>query len=99
MMNIKRKYAICVDKNRILFLDQLDERIISVYEMSDISNATLFNSKQDVLDAIKDLTTPSETEWEYSRYYNFDEIDIVEVFMMYKVMDREDWIEEKRIEN
>ena len=98
-MNIKRKYAICVDKNRILFLDQLDERIIAVYEMSDISNATLFNSKQDVLDAIKGLTTPSETEWEYSRYYNFDKIDIVEVTMMYKVMDREEWIEEKRIEN
>ena len=98
-MNIKRKYAICVDKNRILFLDQLDERIISVYEMSDISNATLFSSKQDVLDAIKGLTKPSETEWEYSRYYNFDEIDIVELTMMYKVMDRKDWIEEKRIEN
>lgn len=98
-MNIKRKYAICVNKNRILFLDQLDERIITVYEMSDISNATLFSSKQDVLDAIKGLTKPSETEWEYSRYYNFDEIDIVEVTMMYKVMDREDWIEEKRIEN
>ena len=98
-MNIKRKYAICVNKNRILFLDQLEERIISVYEMSDISNATLFNSKQDVLDAIKGLTKPSETEWEYSRYYNFDEIDIVEIIMMYKVMDREDWIKEKRIEN
>lgn len=95
-MNIKRKYAICVDKNRILFLDQLDERIISVYEMSDISNATLFNSKQDVLDAIRGLTTPSETEWEYSRYYNFDEIDIVEVTMMYKVMDKKDWVEEQR---
>ena len=95
-MNIKRKYAICVDKNRILFLDQLHDRIISVYEMSDISNATLFNSKQDVLDAIKGLTTPSETEWEYSRYYNFDEIDIVEVTMMYKVMDKKDWVEEQR---
>lgn len=95
-MNIKRKYAICVNKNRILFLDQLDERIISVYEMSDISNATLFNSKQDVLDAIKGLTKPSETEWEYSRYYNFDEIDIVEVTMMYKVMDKKDWVEEQR---
>lgn len=95
-MNIKRKYAICVNKNRILFLDQLDERIITVYEMSDISNATLFNSKQDVLDAIKGLTTPSETEWEYSRYYNFDEIDIVEVIMMYKVMDKKDWVEEQR---
>lgn len=88
-MNIKRKYAICVNKNRILFLDQLDERIISVYEMNDISNATLFNSKQDVLDVIKGLTTPSETEWEYSRYYNFDEVDIVEVTMMYKVVDKE----------
>lgn len=95
-MNIKRKYAICVNKNRILFLDQLDEKIIAVYEMSDISNATLFNSKQDVLDAIKDLTKPSETEWEYSKYYNFDEIDIVEVFMMYKVVDRKDWVEEQR---
>lgn len=95
-MNIKRKYAICVDKNRILFLDQLDERIISVYEMSDISNATLFNSKQDVLDAIRGLTTPSETEWEYSRYYNFDEIDIVEVTMMYKAIDKKDWVEEQR---
>ena len=88
-MNIKRKYAICVNKNRILSLDQLDERIISVYEMSDISNATLFNSKQDVLDAIKGLTTPSETEWEYSRYYNSDEIDIVKITMMYKVVDKE----------
>lgn len=95
-MNIKRKYAICVNKNRILFLDQLDERIISVYEMSDISNATLFNSKQDILDAIKGLTKPSETEWEYSRYYNFDEVDIVEVTMMYKVMDKKDWVEEQR---
>lgn len=95
-MNIKRKYAICVNKNRILFLDQLDERIISVYEMSDISNATLFNSKQDVLDAIKGLTKPSETEWEYSRYYNFDEVDIVEVTMMYKVVDKKDWVEEQR---
>lgn len=95
-MNIKRKYAICVNKNRILFLDQLDERIISVYEMSDISNATLFNSKQDVLDAIRGLTKPSETEWEYSRYYNFDEIDIVEVTMMYKVMNKKDWVEEQK---
>lgn len=95
-MNIKRKYAICVNKNRILFLDQLDERIISVYEMSDISNATLFNSKQDVLDVIKGLTKPSETEWEYSRYYNLDEVDIVEVTIMYKVVDKKDWIEEER---
>lgn len=95
-MNIKRKYAICVNKNRILFLDQLDERIISVYEMSDISNATLFNSKQDVLDAIKGLIKPSETEWKYSRYYNFDEVDIVEVTMMYKVVDKKDWVEEQR---
>lgn len=95
-MNIKRKYAICVNKNRILFLDQLDERIISVYEMSDISNATLFNSKQDVLDVIKGLTKPSETEWEYSRYYNLDEVDIVEATIMYKVVDKKDWIEEER---
>lgn len=98
-MNIKRKYAICVDKNRILFLDQLDEKIISVYEMSDISNATLSNSKQDVLDAIKGLTTPSETEWEYSQYYAFDRIDIVDITMMYRVMDRNDWIEKERVEN
>ena len=98
-MNIKRKYAICVDKNRILFLDQLDERIISVYEMSDISNATLFSSKQDVLDAIRGLTTPSETEWEYSQYYAFDRIDIVDITMMYRVMDRNDWIEKERVEN
>lgn len=87
-MNIKRKYAICVNKNRILFLDQLDEKIITVYEMSDISNATLFNSKQDVLDVIKGLTKLSETEWEYSRYYNLDEVDIVEVTIMYKVVDK-----------
>lgn len=94
-MNIKRKYAICVNKNRILFLDQMDEKIITVYEMSDISNATLFNSKQDVLDVIKGLTKPSETEWEYSRYYNFNEIDIVEVTMMYKVIEKKDWVEEQ----
>lgn len=98
-MNIKRKYAISVDKNRILYFNQEGEKNIAVYEMQDISNATFFNSKQDVLDTIKGLTSPSETEWEYSQYYAFDRIDIVDITMMYQVMDREDWIEKKRIEN
>ena len=98
-MNIKRKYAICVDKNRILYFNQEGEKNIAVYEMQDISNATLFSSKQEVLDTIKGLTSPSETEWEYSQYYAFDRIDIVDITMMYRVMDREDWIEKKRIEN
>ena len=98
-MNIKRKYAISVDKNRILYFNQEGEKNIAVYEMSDISNATLFSSKEDVLDTIKGLTSPSETEWEYSQYYAFDRIDIVDITMMYQVMDREDWIEKKRIEN
>lgn len=98
-MNIKRKYAISVDKNRILYFNQEGEKNIAVYEMQDISNATLFSSKQEVLDTIKGLTSPSETEWEYSQYYAFDRIDIVDITMMYRVMDREDWIEKKRIEN
>lgn len=98
-MNIKRKYAICVDKNRILYFNQEGEKNIAVYEMQDISNATLFSSKQEVLNTIKGLTSPSETEWEYSQYYAFDRIDIVDITMMYRVMDRNDWIEEERIEN
>ena len=98
-MNIKRKYAISVDKNRILYFNQEGEKNIAVYEMQDISNATFFNSKQDVLDTIKGLTSPSETEWEYSQYYAFDRIDIVDITMMYRVMDREDWIEKERVEN
>lgn len=67
--------------------------------MSDISNATLFSSKQEVLNTIKGLTSPSETEWEYSQYYSFDRIDIVDITMMYRVMDRNDWIEKERVEN
>ena len=98
-MNIKRKYAICVDKNRILYFNQEGEKNIAVYEMSDISNATLFSSKQEVLNTIKGLTSPSETEWEYGQYYTFDKIDIVDITMMYRVMDREDWIEKERVEN
>ena len=98
-MNIKRKYAICVDKNRILYFNQEGEKNIAVYEMSDISNATLFSSKQEVLNTIKGLTSPSETEWEYSQYYAFDRIDIVDITMMYRVMDRNDWIEKERVEN
>ena len=98
-MNIKRKYAISVDKNRILYFNQEGEKNIAVYEMSDISNATLFSSKQEVLNTIKGLTSPSETEWEYSQYYAFDRIDIVDITMIYRVMDRKDWIEEERIEN
>ena len=98
-MNIKRKYAICVDKNRILFFEQFDEKIIDVYEMQDISNATLFSSKEDALDTIKGLTSPSESKWEYSQYYAFDRIDIVDITMMYRVMDRNDWIEKERVEN
>lgn len=98
-MNIKRKYAISVDKNRILYFNQEGEKNIAVYEMSDISNATLFSSKQEVLDTIKGLTSPSETEWEYSQYYAFDRIDIVDITMMYRVMDRNDWIEKERVEN
>lgn len=98
-MNIKRKYAISVDKNRILYFNQEGEKNIAVYEMQDISNATLFSSKQEVLNTIKGLVSPSEAEWEYSQYYAFDRIDIVDITMMYRVMDREDWIEEKRIEN
>lgn len=98
-MNIKRKYAISVDKNRILYFNQEGEKNIAVYEMSDISNATLFSSKQEVLNTIKGLTSPSETEWEYSQYYAFDRIDIVDITMMYRVMDREDWIEKERVEN
>lgn len=98
-MNIKRKYAISVDKNRILYFNQEGEKNIAVYEMSDISNATLFSSKQEVLNTIKGLTSPSETEWEYSQYYAFDRIDIVDITMMYRVMDRNDWIEKERAEN
>ena len=98
-MNIKRKYAISVDKNRILYFNQEDKNFIAVYEMQDISNATLFLSKEDALDTIKGLTSPSESEWEYSQYYAFDRIDIVDITMMYKLMDRKDWIEEERIEN
>ena len=98
-MNIKRKYAICVDKNRILFFEQFNEKIIDVYEMQDISNATLFSSKEDALDTIKGLTSPSESKWEYSQYYAFDRIDIVDITMMYRVMDRNDWIEKERVEN
>ena len=98
-MNIKRKYAISVDKNRILYFNQEGEKNIAVYEMQDISNATLFSSKQEVLNTIKGLTSPSETEWEYSQYYAFDRIDIVDITMMYRVMDREDWIEKERVEN
>lgn len=98
-MNIKRKYAICVDKNRILYFNQEGEKYIAVYEMSDISNATFFNSKQDALDTIKCLTNLPETEWEYSQYYAFDRIDIVDITMMYRVMDRNDWIEKERVEN
>ena len=98
-MNIKRKYAICADKNRILFFEQFDEKIIDVYEMQDISNATLFSSKEDALDTIKGLTSPSESKWEYSQYYAFDRIDIVDITMMYRVMDRNDWIEKERVEN
>lgn len=98
-MNIKRKYAISVDKNRILYFNQEGEKNIAVYEMSDISNATLFSSKQEVLNTIKGLTSPSETEWEYSQYYVFDRIDIVDITMMYRVMDRNDWIEKERVEN
>lgn len=98
-MNIKRKYAISVDKNRILYFNQEGEKNIAVYEMSDISNATLFSSKQEVLNTIKGLTSPSETEWEYSQYYAFDRIDIVDITMMYRVMDRNDWIEKERVEN
>ena len=98
-MNIKRKYAISVDKNRILYFNQEGEKNIAVYEMQDISNATLFPSKEDVLNTIKGLTSPSETEWEYSQYYAFDRIDIVDITMIYRVMDRKDWIEEERIEN
>lgn len=98
-MNIKRKYAICVDKNRILYFNQEGEKNIAVYEMQDISNATLFSSKQEVLNTIKGLTSPSETEWEYSQYYAFDRIDIVDITMMYRVMDRNDWIEKERVEN
>lgn len=98
-MNIKRKYAISVDKNRILYFNQEGEKNIAVYEMQDISNATLFSSKQEVLDTIKGLTSPSETEWEYGQYYDFNKIDIVDITMMYRVMDREDWIEKERVEN
>lgn len=98
-MNIKRKYAISVDKNRILYFNQEGEKNIAVYEMQDISNATLFSSKQEVLNTIKGLTSLSETEWEYSQYYAFDRIDIVNITMMYRVMDRNDWIEKERIEN
>lgn len=98
-MNIKRKYAISVDKNRILYFNQEGEKNIAVYEMSDISNATLFSSKQEVLNTIKGLTSPSETEWEYGQYYTFDKIDIVDITMMYRVMDREDWIEKEKVEN
>lgn len=98
-MNIKRKYAISVDKNRILYFNQEGEKNIAVYEMQDISNATLFSSKQEVLNTIKGLTSPSETEWEYSQYYAFDRIDIVDITMMYRVMDRNDWIEKERVEN
>lgn len=98
-MNIKRKYAICVDKNRILYFNQEGEKNIAVYEMQDISNATLFSSKQEVLNTIKGLTSPSETEWEYSQYYVLDRIDIIDITMMYQVMDRNDWIEKERVEN
>lgn len=98
-MNIKRKYAISVDKNRILYFNQEGEKNIAVYEMQDISNATLFSSKEEVLNTIKGLTSPSETEWEYSQYYSFDRIDIVDITMMYRVMDRNDWIEKERVES
>ena len=88
-----------MNKNRILFFEQFDEKIIDVYEMQDISNATLFSSKEDALDTIKGLTSPSESKWEYSQYYAFDRIDIVDITMMYRVMDRNDWIEKERVEN
>ena len=39
-MNIKRKYAICVNKNRILFLDQLDEKTLKMI-LTEPKNAIL----------------------------------------------------------
>lgn len=93
-MNIKRKYAICVDKNRILYFDQVDEKIIDVYEMQDISNATLFDSREEVLAIIKYLTEPSIGNWEYTKYYNIERIDIVDIDMMYCLSNKDEWKKE-----
>jgi len=87
-MKSKTFWAITKNQESVLVLNQSSAVDVDIFEVDDIGAASFFSSKEGAANTILEISGKTDSQWQYSCSYNIDELDLVEVVMNYRVIDK-----------